>query len=163
MKRPVSSVILIALAMACATAAEIGATAKPRVFVADSDSWEIGSTSASTGGAGFSRSGGGARPQTAEIIKTFGQRCPQVVVNNVPSRSDYIVVLDHEGGKSWIRHKNKIAVFFRESGDSVMSQSTLSLGGSVQDACAAIARHWEGNATNDRAVSPQATPVAQAR
>jgi hypothetical protein len=52
----------------------------------------------------MSRSGGGGRPQTAEIVKTFERRCPQVVVNNIPSNSDYVVILDHEGGKSWIRH-----------------------------------------------------------
>jgi hypothetical protein len=55
---------------------------KPRVFITDSQSWEmeggIGGTSGGFGGA----SKGGARPQTAEIIKTFGQRCPQIIVNN---------------------------------------------------------------------------------
>jgi len=37
-------------------------------------------------------------------------------------------------GKSFVRHKNKVAVFNRISGDSVVGKSTLSLGGSVQDA-----------------------------
>ncbi len=85
---------------------------------------------------------GGARPQTAEIIKTFGERCSQVMVNNIQAKADYIVLLDHEGGKGVLRHKNKVAVFARVSGDSVVSKSTLSLGGSVQDACEAITKDW---------------------
>ena len=69
---------------------------------------------------------GGARPQTAEIIKTFGERCPQVTINNIQTKTDYIVLLDHEGGKGALRHKNKVAVFARVSGDSIVSKSTLS-------------------------------------
>ena len=146
MKRIIPTAALIIFALACSSAAQDATMRKPRVFVGESSSWEIGSTSAGFGGAGGSRSAGGARPQTAEIIKTFRRRCPQLVVNNIQTKADYIVILDHEGGKSWVRHKNKIAVFARESGDSIMSQSTLSLGGSVQDACTAISQHWEAAA-----------------
>ena len=115
---------------------------KARVFITDSKSWEIagggGGSSAGFGGATH----GGARPQTAEIIKTFGERCPQVMVNNIQEKTDYIVLLDHEGGKSIFQHRNKVAVFARISGDSVVSKSTLSLGASVQDACEAISKDW---------------------
>ena len=54
-----------------------------------------------------------------------------------------VVVLDHEGGKSIVLRKNKIAVFDRRSGDLVISRSTRSLGNSVQDACEAINKHWQ--------------------
>jgi len=100
---------------------------------------------------------GGARPQTAEIIKTFGERCPQVMVNNKPDIADYIVLLDHEGGKSVLRHKNKVAVFQKVSGDVVVSHSTLSLGGSVQDACAGIVKDWSSHAAQIRAVVAKTT------
>jgi CRISPR/Cas system-associated exonuclease Cas4 (RecB family) len=100
---------------------------------------------------------GGARPQTAEIIKTFGERCPEVKVNNKPDKADYIVVLDHEGGKGFLRHKNKVAVFNQVSGDSVTSKSTLSLGGSVQEACEAIARDWSEHGVSIRAARAPAT------
>jgi hypothetical protein len=111
---------------------------------------------------------GGARPQTAEIIKTFGERCPDVKVNNKQDKADYIVVLDHEGGKSFLAHKNKVAVFNRVSGDSIVSKSTLSLGGSVQEACVAIAKDWSDHGASIRAASapaperaaPVAAPVA---
>lgn len=121
-------------------------TEKPRVFITDSQSWEV------EGGAGGSRgsfgaaSSGGARPQTAEIIKTFGEKCPAVTVNNMREKANYIVVLDHEGGKGALRHRNKVAVFDAQSGDSVVSKSTLSLGGSVEEACRGIAKHWADHA-----------------
>lgn len=120
-------------------AADLG---KPRVFITDSQSWSISAQSGGAGGTFAGSMAGGARPQTAEIIKTFGERCPEVMVNNIQGKTDYIVLLDHEGGKGVLRHKNKVAVFARVSGDSVVSKSTLSLGGSVQDACEAIVQDW---------------------
>jgi len=115
---------------------------KPRVFVTDSTSWEMQGAAGGSGGNFGAASHGGARPQTAEIIKTFGEKCPTVTVNNMRDKAAYIVVLDHEGGKGALRHKNKVAVFDAKSGDSIVSKSTLSLGGSVDEACRAIARHW---------------------
>ncbi len=140
-----SSVVLLLIAFAGFLFAQDSSKSdpdKPRVFITDSQSWEIGGVSGGGPGGGGSRTAGGARPQTAEIIKTFGQRCPQVVTNNIQQKADYIVLLDHEGGKSFVRHKNKVAVFARVTGDSVVSKSTLSLGGSVQDACDAIKADW---------------------
>ena len=119
-----------------ATAAE-----KPRIFVTDSKSWEI------SGGVGGSADGfggaakGGARPQTAEIIKTFGERCPSVTVNNKQEKADYIVLLDHEGGKELISRDNKVVVFNKD-GDSIMSRSTRTLGNAVKDACSVISQDW---------------------
>jgi hypothetical protein len=63
-------------------------------------------------------------------------------VNNHPSAVDYVVELDHEGGKGLLRHKDKVAVFVRTSGDGIFSESTLSVGGSVEDSCKAILAHW---------------------
>ena len=115
---------------------------KPRIFVTDSNSWSTQGSAGGSHGTFAASTSGGARPQTAEIIKTFGQRCPQVIVNNRPDASNYIVELDHEGGKSVFAHKDKIAVFVEETGDSIFSKSTLSVGGSVQDACTALLAHW---------------------
>src|SRR5690242_9236762 len=86
----------------------LGQNQKPRVFITDSTSWEMrGAAFGTMNGAYQGNSGhvdgtyassmaGGARPQTAEIIKTFGERCPEVVVNNKQEKADYVVVLDHE-------------------------------------------------------------------
>jgi len=107
---------------------------KLRVYVTDSNSWSTQGSAGGSHGTFAASSSGGARPQTAEIIKTFGQRCPQLIVNNRADASNYIVELDHEGGKSVFAHKDKIAVFVQKSGDSIFSKSTLSVGGYVQDA-----------------------------
>lgn len=134
---------------------------RPRIFVTESDSWQMAGGSggdAPAFGGGFS---GGASPQTAEVIKTFGQRCPGVIVNNVPAASNYVVRLEHEGGKGLLRKKDKVAVFVKKTGDSIFSESTLSVGGSVQDACAAIEAHWQKNAADlIAAVAPPAGPAA---
>ncbi len=156
MRLAISVLILVVIAT------PVVAQEKARVFVTDSQSWEI------SGGAGGSSNGfgggvrGGARPQTAEIIKTFGERCPNVQVNNIQAKADYIVVLDHEGGKGWIRKDNKVAVFERVSGDSIVSKSTMSLGGSVQEACGAITKHWADNASKIRAEAEKADAAASA-
>jgi hypothetical protein len=126
---------------------------KPRIYVTDSNSWSTQSSAGGSHGSFGASSSGGARPQTAEIIKTFGQRCPQVIVNNRADISNYIVELDHEGGKGVFAHKDKIAVFVQKSGDSIFSKSTLSVGGSVQDACAALLAHWTTHASELRAAT----------
>ena len=131
-----------------------------RVFITDSQSWSIAGAGGGANGAYGSTVAGGARPQTAEIIKTFGQRCPQVIINNIQTKADYIVLLDHEGGKGWARHKNKVAVFTRVSGDSIVSKSTVSLGGSVQEACEAITADWAAHGKEIRAAATP-PPVAQ--
>ena len=117
------------------------AAEKPRIYVTDSKSWEIGGAGGGTAG-GFGEVGkGGDRPQTAEIIKTFGERCSNVIINNKQDKADYIVLLDHEGGKEVISRDNKVVVFNKD-GDSIMSHSTRSLGNAVKDACAAISDDW---------------------
>lgn len=110
---------------------------KTRVYVTDSTSWQVSGGWGASGGTGGGAASGGARPQTAEIIKTFNERCSDLVVTNNRERANYVVILDHEGGKGALRHKNKVAVFNRD-GDAVYSSSTLSLGGAVEGACKAI-------------------------
>ncbi len=83
---------------------------------------------------------GGARPQTAEIMKTFSERCMSTTVTIKRDNADYVVVLDHEGGKEIVRRDNKIAVFDK-NGDMIYSGSTRILGNAVKDACSAIERN----------------------
>src|SRR5260370_32646951 len=131
---------------------------KPRVFITDSQSGEMQGAAGGANGAFGAETHGGARPQTAEIIKTFGERCPDVMVNNQQAKANYIVVLDHEGGKGYLRRRNKVAVFDAKSGDSVISKSTLSLGGSVEDACKGIMQHW---AAHKPATQPDPSPQSR--
>ncbi len=127
---------------------------QPRVFVSDSQSWEtkagVGGSNGSFGGAGS----GGARPQTAEIIKTFGERCKDVLINNKRETADYVVILEHEGGKSLILKDNKVVVF-NTTGDSILSRSTRTLGSAVQEACTAITKDWAAHGSK-RADPPAA-------
>lgn len=127
------------------TSAPPGSTAggdgKTRVFVTDSESWETrGGSSAGGNKNGWGASSwmaGGARPQTAEIIKTLNQRCPELTVTNNLAKADFVLTLDHEGGKGLLAHRNKIAVFNRD-GDDIFSDSTRELGNSIKDACQAM-------------------------
>jgi hypothetical protein len=128
---------------------------KPRIYVTDSDSWQVHGSGGGGGGSFGGYSAGGASPQTAEIVKTFGQRCPNVVANNRLEMTDYVVMLQHEGGKGMLRKKDKVAVFVRKTGDSIFSESTLSVGGSVQDACGSILEHWTAHAKEITAMAPR--------
>jgi hypothetical protein len=113
------------------------------VTFTDSESWETRGSSAaggnSNGWGATSSFSGGARPQTAEIIKTLNQRCPEFTVTNNLGKADFVVVLDHEGGKGLLRHRNKIAIFNR-NGDDIFSDSTRELGNAVKDACEAMTK-----------------------
>lgn len=107
------------------------------VHVSDSQSWQMSGGWGLGTGTGGGYASGGARPQTAEIIKTFQERCPEIPVTNEREKADYVVLLDHEGGKGWVRKDNKVAVFGRD-GTTIHSGSTRSLGNAVKDACQAI-------------------------
>ena len=146
----------------CLAASSLFAQEKARVFVTDSKSWEV-SGHAGGSSAGFgAETHGGARPQTAEIIKTFGEKCKEVTVTMKQEKANYVVVLEHEGGKSWIRKDNKVAVF-NQDGDSIVSHSTMSLGGSVDDACKAINKDWpEKGMARAAAAAASAAPAAVA-
>jgi hypothetical protein len=147
---------------------------QPRVYVADSESWELiggwgmsgnrnANGSGSVSGGGYTA--GGARPQTAEIIKTFNQRCSNVTITNNVQKADFAVILDHEGGKGLVHRRNKIAVFNRD-GDVIFSDSTRELGNSVKDACQAIltapSRPREASAPSPSAQSPVAQSASKA-
>jgi CRISPR/Cas system-associated exonuclease Cas4 (RecB family) len=82
-----------------------------------------------------------------------------VVVNNKADRADYVILLDHEGGKGYALRDNKVAVF-NSDGDSIVSHSTRSLGNAVKDACEAIAKDWPGRASRVAAPTATVQPVA---
>jgi hypothetical protein len=121
--------------------ATVASDGKTRVFVTDSQSWKMRGGGAAGGNkrgwGGSSWMAGGARPQTAEIIKTLNERCPEITVTNNLEKADFVLTLDHEGGKSLLAHRNKVAVFNRD-GDDIFSISTRELGNSVKDACQAM-------------------------
>ena len=133
MKQPLFWMILLTIL----TPLALSAQDKVRIYVTDSDSWSTSGGFVSGDDLGLGGSSGGARPQTVEIVKTFNQRCPRLTVTIKKENADYIVMLDHEGGKQIFRVNNKIAVFNGE-GDAIYSGSTRSLGNAVKDVCQAI-------------------------
>ena len=133
--------LTLAAGMVLASVVWSAAAEKPRVYVTDSKSWELGGGVGGTADGFGGAARGGDRPQTAEIIKTFGERCPAVIINNRREKADYVVLLDHEDGKDPISRDNKV-VIFNKDGDSIMSRSTRTLGNAVKDVCGAIAEDW---------------------
>jgi hypothetical protein len=129
------------LAAASLVSAEKKDDNRPRVFVTESDSWsvggELGIPDLSEGGS----INGGAKPQTAEIVKTVNERCPEVVVTRKEEKADYVLVLEHEGGKIFVRKDNKFALY-NADGDALASGSTRSLGNAVKDACTELLHDW---------------------
>jgi hypothetical protein len=113
----------------------------PRVFVVESDSWSMGDELNVLDWADIGSVVGGAKPQTAEIVKTLHERCPNVVVTRKEDRADYVLVLEHEGGKDIVRKDNKFAVY-NANGDALASGSTRLLGNAVKEACHAIRSDW---------------------
>ena len=161
MRLLVNSLVILLLLIPSVAQTTTAAAPKPRVFISDSQSWEMSGNAGGANGTFAAHSAGGARPQTAEIVKTFGERCPGVIVNNKPDKADYVVLLDHEGGKGLIKRDNKMAVFNKD-GDSIVSHSTRSLGNSVKDACDAIMADWPSRTAKNAAASQEAQPSSVA-
>ncbi len=131
--------ILMGVAMVAFSTALMGQQMS-RVYVSDSQSWEVGGGFATAkdghNGGGAGSFGGGARPQTVEVMKTFQERCPDVMITSDKTKANFVVLFDHEGGKG-IRRDNKIAVF-NNQGDLLVTSSTRVLGNAVKDACKVI-------------------------
>ncbi len=121
-----------------------GQDAKVRIYILESQSWQVSGSAGTVDGGGGGGISGGARPQTAEIMETFTERCPSCTVTMDKTKADYSVRLEHEGGKMTILRDNKVIVFNRD-GDLIYSGSTRSLGNAVKDACSAIEKDRRKN------------------
>ena len=136
----VSTLVMTVLAIASVPAAQ-EKKANPRVFVTDSQSWQIAGGFAANSSTAVGAVHGGARPQTAEIIKTVGESCKEATVTIKQDNADYILMLEHEGGKGLARKDNKWALFNKD-GDAIGSGSTRVLGSAVKDACKSLVVDW---------------------
>ena len=102
---------------------------KVRVFVGQSnDSWSF------TASRNFAQAG--THPQTVELMKSFGESCPNVIVTDNREKADYKVIFERESNKGLRKH-NKFAAFNR-TGDMVYSTSTRSVGSAVRGFCDSI-------------------------
>jgi len=119
-------------------------TRKAKVFVPDSKSWEMSGGFAATGDVAGGGIRGGAQPQTAEITEQIMEKCPEIIVTMRLPNADYVLLLEHQGGKGLLRKDNKFVVYNKD-GDAIKSGSTKTLGGSVKDACTAILQDWKSH------------------
>ena len=115
---------------------------KPRVFITESQALNVTNDAASGDSKSALSLTGGNTPQSLDVIKSFTQRCPEVIVTADREKADYVVRLDHEAinPTTPFLRGNKVAVFDKSS-DLVYSSSTRVLGSVVKGACAAILGH----------------------
>lgn len=148
-----SAIILFVLVFASIVAPKVIVTAqadnRPRVYIEQSDSWEIEEESSITTAGGKKRGGifstssskGGAKPRTAEIMKRFNEQCKECIVTINKEKADFIVLLEHEGGKSLFDKDNKLAVFNKD-GDLIASGSFSRTQKAVEIACQSIMENF---------------------
>ena len=131
--------VLAAVVLVLPLARSLAASDPIRIFVKESESWSVSGDGAQFEGTGGGSLQGGAKLQTAEIMKTISKRreCRGIVVTINRERADYILMLDRVGGRGVVQKDNKMALFNKE-GDMVASTSTRSLGNAVKDACLAV-------------------------
>lgn len=149
---PLGVVAAVALGLlALKGLAQNPAPSKPlRVYVSASQSWSAGGWSPWWGLAGGA--GGGARPQTVEITKSFAKNCPAAVPTLDRSQADFVLIVEHEGGKSVFRKDTKYALY-DAAGDHLASGSARMVGTAARKACEAIAKAAKPSAQTDTTVS----------
>jgi hypothetical protein len=82
-------------------------------------------------------------PQTAEIVKTFGQKCPNVVVTSRREAATFTVVLENRVAKLLRKGDSKMVVFDR-AGDMVYGASERAMGKALRGFCSAVPRFMAG-------------------
>lgn len=108
---------------------------KTRVYVADSRTWQVSGSSGTPEAPGSSVVIEHSGPQAAEIIRTLGEQCPDLIVTSQREKSDFVLLV--EGKQSFLHRINEVVVF-NHAGDAVYSHSSNNLANSVKDACTAI-------------------------
>ena len=85
---------------------------------------------------------GAIRTNWTEFENVTQDKLAELLKDRGNCKANFVVTLDHEGGKGVLTHHNKIAVFNHE-GDVIYSNSTRELGNAVKDACQAMLNsHW---------------------
>lgn len=110
----------------------------PVVWVQPSDSWKVSSSVGGDRNVIVGTGHGGKEPQTAKIYQLLQHRadCVGLAPNMIQEKADYIMLVEHGGGKG-----NRWAVSNRD-GDVVGSGETFALANSVSDACRVVMKDW---------------------
>jgi len=130
---------LLRLAVLLGALLPVAAVEKPRVFITESQAVQLAGAAALGEAKGAVSLTGGTSPANIEVMKTFLQRCPSVVVTANREKADYVVRLDHEevNPTTPFVRGNKVAVFDKNE-ELIYTNTTKLLGNAVKDACAAI-------------------------
>ena len=128
----------ISLAAASDQAQQPKPSQRPVVFVQPSDSWKVGGSVGGDRNVIIGNSHGGKEPQTAKIYQLLQHRndCSAVAPNMIQEKADYIMLVEHGGGKG-----NRWAVSNR-NGDVIGSGESFVLANSVSDACRIVMKDW---------------------
>jgi hypothetical protein len=143
------SALLVSTSISYAVAARMGdetqakAPQRPIVFVQPSDSWKIDSSVGGDRNVIIGTGHGGKEPQTAKIYQLLQHRaeCSAVSPNMIQQKADYVMLVEHGGGKG-----NRWALSTKE-GDVIGSGESFVLATSVADACRAVTKDWGARAT----------------
>jgi hypothetical protein len=79
-------------------------------------------------------------------MKRFSEQCKTCVVTRFKDKADFIVLLEHEGGKDLFNKDNKLAVFNKD-GDLIESGSFSRPRKAVDVACKAILAAYQNRTT----------------
>ena len=122
---------------------------KPRVFVTDSQTWEL------QGGFPGGGTNDGDRPisvqvqngnrQIADTMGTLNEKCSDVIVTAKREKADYAVILDRPGDTNVSANiiKDKKYVVYKKDGDVIKGGSARTVGGAIKGICEAIKKDWE--------------------
>jgi len=118
----------------------------PVVFVQPSDSWKVNSSVGGDRNVIVGTGHGGKEPQTAKIYQLLQHRsdCTGVAPNMIQEKADYLMLVEHGGGKG-----NRWAVSNKD-GEVIGSGESFMLANSVSDACRVVMHHW-GSRAEERA------------
>lgn len=104
------------------------AAEKPRVFVADRDSFEASGNAVSVKA--------GVRRFNSEQINALNKSCPAVAVTSVRDSADFLVVWDTTSWEqtSWSGHQNQFSVYAKNS-DLIQTGKAHRLSAAAKDIC----------------------------
>jgi len=111
---------------------------RPVVWVQPSDSWKVNSSVGGDRDIIVGTGHGGKEPQTAKIYQLLQHRsdCSGVAPNVIQEKADYVMLVEHGGGKG-----NRWAVS-NKAGDVIGSGESFMLSNSVSDACRIVMKDW---------------------
>src|SRR5262245_28075656 len=98
------------------TATLVCAADKPRVYVTESQPIHVAGDASAGEFKGWLMVAGGTTRENVQVMKTFLEACPGVVVTSNRDKADFVVRLDHEGANpsTLFVRGNKVAVFNKD-------------------------------------------------